>query len=306
MSNQGASRSGTLATLLCTHREKTGLTQRQLAGNGTSGLRVEVLGPLAVWRDGLPVPLGPVRQRAVLGLLILHAGTSVHRAAIIDALWGEDPPPTVVAMVHNHVSRIRRLVSGPPGGDVPLLWDGSGYRFIPGSIQLDVTQFGELTGQAEAQLAVGDAASACDLYERALALWRGQPLEDIEVLYAQPSVTKLGHWRDDVVIKYANAAARVGLHDRAIPHLEALTAREPLDERAHAQLMLALAATGRQAAALGVYQDLAGRLDTELGVRPGPESSAAHLRILREQVSPWAGAGSDDEQAAQPGPRDAG
>ena len=158
MSNQGASRSGTLATLLCTHREKTGLTQRQLAGNGTSGLRVEVLGPLAVWRDGLPVPLGPVRQRAVLGLLILHAGTSVHRAAIIDALWGEDPPPTVVAMVHNHVSRIRRLVSGPPGGDVPLLWDGSGYRFIPGSIQLDVTQFGELTGQAEAQLAVGDAA----------------------------------------------------------------------------------------------------------------------------------------------------
>jgi len=36
------------------------------AARAGAGLRVEVLGPLAVWRDGLPVRLGPARQRAVL------------------------------------------------------------------------------------------------------------------------------------------------------------------------------------------------------------------------------------------------
>ena len=36
------------------------------------GLVLGVLGPMEAWRDGDWIPLGPVRQRAVLALLVLH------------------------------------------------------------------------------------------------------------------------------------------------------------------------------------------------------------------------------------------
>src|ERR1700722_4354422 len=82
-------------------------------------LRLEVLGSLAVWRDGVPLALGPPAQRAVLGLLALHVGTRLPRDTIVDALWGEEPPRTSVAMIHAYISRIRLLLGdrqSPHGG----------------------------------------------------------------------------------------------------------------------------------------------------------------------------------------------
>jgi DNA-binding SARP family transcriptional activator len=250
-----------------------------------AGLCMAVLGPLTAWSGGLPLDLGPVRQRAVLGLLALHAGTPLPRATIIDALWGEDPPPTSVAMIQAQISQIRRRLrtAAAPGG-VSLSWDGAGYRLSRDGLWLDRAEFGALAGRARDAAAAGEAPAACELYERALELWRGRPLEDIEVLYGHPVVTELARQRDAVVIEYADAAAAAGLCGRVTGHLEALAAREPLDERAHARLIIALAATGQQAAALRVYQELAARLDAELGVRPGPELCLAHLRVLRQRV----------------------
>jgi tetratricopeptide (TPR) repeat protein len=64
--------------------------------------------------------------------------------------------------------------------------------------------------------------------------------------------------------------------------LRELTAEEPLNESAHARLMLALAASGRQAAALDVYSEVRRRLAGELGIEPGPELRAAHRQVLRQ------------------------
>src|SRR5215469_13765446 len=270
--------------------------------NGNGGLRVEILGPLAAWRDGQPLSLGPVRQRAVLGLLTLHAGTGLHRAAILDALWGDNPPPTSAAMIQAQVSRLRRLLGpGPvPGDGARLSWEGAGYRLSLDGIRLDLAEFGELTRQARRAAGTGEAAAACQLYERALGLWRGQPLEDIDALRGHPAVTSLARQRDDLVIEYAAAAADAGRYEGVIAHLAALATREPLDERAHTQLIMTLAATGRQAAALQIYQDLVARLDAELGVRPGPELAAAHLQVLRQQVCPAAAARQAPPEATVP------
>src|SRR5215469_11413734 len=270
--------------------------------NGSGGLRVEILGPLAAWRDGQPLSLGPVRQRAVLGLLTLHAGTGLHRAAILDALWGDNPPPTSAAMIQAQVSRLRRLLEPGrvPGDGARLSWEGAGYRLSLDGIRLDLAEFGELTGQARRAAGTGEAAAACQLYERALGLWRGQPLEDIDALRGHPAVISLARQRDDLVIEYASAAADTGRYDGVIAHLAALATREPLDERAHTQLIMTLAATGRQAAALQIYQDLVARLDAELGVRPGPELAAAHLQVLRQQVCPAAAARQAPPEATVP------
>jgi DNA-binding SARP family transcriptional activator/tetratricopeptide (TPR) repeat protein/transcriptional regulator with XRE-family HTH domain len=251
------------------------------------GVWLQVLGPLAAWRGGVPVALGTPKQRAALGLLALEPNALVHRETIIDAVWGADPPVTAVNMVQTHTGRLRRALDPgrsprDPGGLLASV--GTGYRLQVTAGQLDLLSFEQLVGRAGAACSPGDGVAACDLYERALKLWQGEPLADVDVLRGHPAVLGLGHRRTAVITAYAQTAIKIGLHERVLPHLEALTQREPLNEQAHAQLMLALAGSGQQAAALQLYQELRRRLDDQLGVRPGPGLADAHLRVLRQEV----------------------
>jgi transcriptional regulator with XRE-family HTH domain len=102
---------GSLAALAGTlglNPAQAGELERAAAGRG---LWVQVLGPLAVWRDGAAVPLGGPAQRAVLGLLALSPGSLVHRSAIIDVLWPDSPPAGAVNLVQAHVSRLRKMLT---------------------------------------------------------------------------------------------------------------------------------------------------------------------------------------------------
>jgi DNA-binding SARP family transcriptional activator/DNA-binding XRE family transcriptional regulator len=251
------------------------------------GVWVQVLGPLAAWRGGAPVALGTPKQRAALGLLALEPNALVHRETIIDGVWGADPPVSAVNLVQTHTGRLRRALDPgrsprDPGGLVASV--GTGYRLQVTAGQLDLLGFEQLVGRAGAACSSGDAAAACDLYERALELWQGEPLADVDVLRGHPAVLGLGRRRTAVIAAYAQTAIKVGLHERVLPHLEAVTQREPLNEQAHAQLMLALAGSGQQAAALQLFEELRRRLDDQLGVGPGPGLADAHLRVLRQQV----------------------
>jgi DNA-binding SARP family transcriptional activator len=254
-----------------------------VAGGGVpgSGLWVAVLGPVAAWRDGVALRLGPPGRRAVLALLALAGGELVRPETIIDVLWGQRPPGTAAELVAAHVSRLRRVLD-PVGGDAVVAGAGAaGYRLRAGAGQLDVVLFAELARQAAA---AGDPAAACGLYERALGLWRGDPAEDVALLRGHPAVAELARRRAEVVAEYARAASALGWHERVIPLLEGLARAEPLNERAHARLMVALAGAGHQAAAITVYEDVRRRLDEELGVHPGAELADAHQRVLRHDV----------------------
>src|SRR5258708_4924132 len=101
-----------MGTLVKRYREEQRVTQRELAA--AAGMS---LGPLAAWRDGAPLPLGSARQRAVLGVLALHAGTDVHRDVLIDLLWDERPPPTAVSKVQSYISWLRNVLGARPARD---------------------------------------------------------------------------------------------------------------------------------------------------------------------------------------------
>jgi DNA-binding SARP family transcriptional activator/tetratricopeptide (TPR) repeat protein len=254
-----------------------------LAAVPGTGLWVAVLGPVEAWRDGVALRLGPPGRRAVLALLALAAGELVRRETVIDVLWGQRPPGTAAELVGAHVSKLRRVLD-PAGGDGVLAGAGvAGYRLRAGAGELDVVLFGELARQAAAA-AAGDAAAACGLYERALGLWRGDPAGDVAVLRGHPAVAELARRRAEVVAGYAQAACGLGWHERVIPLLDGLARAEPLNERVHARLMVALAGAGQQAAAVAVYEDVRRRLDEELGVYPGAELAEAHQRVLRQDV----------------------
>jgi len=272
----------------------------------SSGLWLAVLGPLTAWRDGLPLRLGPPRQVAVLGVLAVQPGKLVRRETIIDALWGQHPPATAPDLVRAYVSRLRRILD-PAGSDRLLKQrlleqrllehSAAGYRLRAGASELDAAAFGELVRQA-IKAAATDAVAACGSFAQALELWRGEPAADVEVLQDHSVVQDLVRQRADVVLQYADAACGLGWHARVISLLETLAREQPLDERVHARLMVALAGTGQQAAAIRVHEDLRQRLDEQLGVHPGPELTKAHQRVLRQDIPP----AENTTAATRPGP----
>jgi DNA-binding SARP family transcriptional activator len=64
-----------------------------------------ILGPLEAVVDGRPVPLGGLKQRSLLALLLVRAGSVVSADQLIDEIWGADAPPTVRAGLHVYLFR---------------------------------------------------------------------------------------------------------------------------------------------------------------------------------------------------------
>jgi DNA-binding SARP family transcriptional activator/tetratricopeptide (TPR) repeat protein len=255
-------------------------------GLPAAGLSLQILGPLEAWRDGAPLALGPPRQRAVLGLLALSAGASVHRDMLVDALWGDDPPAAAVNEVQACVGRLRAVLDpdrSPRDARGLLVSAGTSYRLQLGVHGLDWLAFREMVGRAAAASSAGATTVSLDLYERALRLWKGLALADVDALRGHPAVMEAHRVWAAAVADFANAAVELGQVELVLPDLWRWVERDPLNEKACALLMIALAEVGQQAMALTVFADIRERLDAQLGLQPGPDLSAAHLRVLRQE-----------------------
>src|ERR1700749_2186164 len=106
-----------------------------------------ILGPLRVMAGGAPVELKAAKQRALLATLLLaHRDGVVPKERLIDALWGEHPPPTANKALQVYVSQLRRAL----GPERPIVTHPNGYslRLEPG--QLDLERFEALVARARA------------------------------------------------------------------------------------------------------------------------------------------------------------
>jgi DNA-binding SARP family transcriptional activator len=237
-------------------------------------LEFRMLGPVELWRDGSPVPLGGTKQRGLLALLLLDAGRVVATDRLIDRLWGERPPPTAAASLQNLVSQLRKLV----GADV-LVTKPPGYAIEVGDDQVDVARFRRLVEEARAD---GPHERSAKLRE-ALALWRGPPLADLGFeQFAQIEIERLDEERLGVLEQRIEADLAAGRDTELVGELEGLVAEHPLREGFRRQLMLALYRSGRQAEALQVYHHGRRKLVDELGIEPSADLQRLHGSILRQ------------------------
>src|SRR6266540_1412684 len=125
-------------------------------------LEFRALGPLAVLRDGAPVELGKGNERTLIALLVLHADRPLSNDTIIDALWGEQPPPTAPEMVRNYVARVRKRLGEDAIATMP-----SGYRLVADPDAVDLLRF-ERLGKEGAQALEGNPDAALQSLELAL------------------------------------------------------------------------------------------------------------------------------------------
>lgn len=238
-------------------------------------MRVDLLGPLRV-TDGagtvIPVPAGG--QRALLTRLALDAERLVPASALIDALWPEERPANAAGALQTRVSRLKRLL-----GD-RLRSASGGYRLT--GITTDLAEFERLTTEAERASRNAAAGTVRHRCEAALALWRGPALADTaDHGFADAEAARLTARRESVASLLLQARLELEGAESVLAELAARHTAAPLSESDAGHYMRALAAAGRQAEALAVYDKTRARLTDELGVDPSPALTAAHLDVLR-------------------------
>ncbi|HEY4278971.1 MAG TPA: BTAD domain-containing putative transcriptional regulator [Conexibacter sp.] len=240
-------------------------------------MEFRILGPLEVCAEGHAVALGGAKPRAALALLALNANRPVSAERLALALWGEDAPAGAVNTVQVHVSRLRKALADP---DV-LVTTPAGYclRVDPGD--LDADRFERQLAIAREALAAGRAEFAGDLLREALALWRGAPLAECAwAPFAPPEIDRLEELHLTAVEVRVDADLAAGRHAELVAELQRLTSRHPWRERLHAQLMLAMYRSGRQADALRSYRRAREVLVEQMGIEPGRELQELHQAML--------------------------
>jgi len=237
-----------------------------------------VLGPLEAYANGRSVAVGGGRQRALLALLLVHAGEIVSRDRLIEELWAGQPPPGGSQSLDVYISRLRKAFREADADDV-LVTRSPGYVLHAG--ETDARRFETLAAQGRQALAAGEARRAAQVLAEALALWRGTAYAEVaDEPWARAEAGRLAGLRLSATEDRIEAELALGHHSALVPELEVLVAREPTRERLAGQLMLALYRSGRQADALAAYRTARSSLVEELGLEPGPELQRLEAAVL--------------------------
>ncbi|MFE7124105.1 BTAD domain-containing putative transcriptional regulator [Streptomyces sp. NPDC057617] len=252
----------------------------------TVTLRFLLLGSVETDVGGREVAL-TARQRALLSVLLLRANRVVSVDHLMDWLWGENLPVSPGARVRALIAEVRRALG--PHGQERVITTNPGYlmRVSPG--ELDIEEFETLVDEARLATVSSRYEEAITLYDRALALWRGDPFPDLTGPAAESERHRFAEIRTGAIEGFVDANLALGQDRVVVAELTRLVMEQPLRERPREQLMLALHRTGRLPDALEVYRDFRTRLMHDVGVEPTLELRQLHQRMLRGDSGPETG-----------------
>ncbi|MBF8190691.1 winged helix-turn-helix domain-containing protein [Nonomuraea sp. K274] len=239
----------------------------------------KILGPLSVERDGSEIHLRGSLQHVVLAALLLDANRIVPVSRLIEAAWGEAPPETARNQIQIRVSALRRTLGDDAQPYNFFITRPPGYLIKVGPGRLDVADFDELIDRAQQE----EPEQAAKTLRKALALWRGPALSNVSSDLVQTIAHGLDERRLLAHEQCIEFELATGFHQQLVAELRGLVQDNPLRERLHGLLMLALYRSGRQAEALQVYRSYRGMLLDTLGLEPGDELRRLELAILNQE-----------------------
>jgi predicted ATPase/DNA-binding SARP family transcriptional activator/Tfp pilus assembly protein PilF len=249
-------------------------------------LSLSLLGPFAAGLDHQPIP--GFRTRATQALLVYLAcrpDQPHRREQLMTLLWPGLPQPSAQANLRQTLYQLRQALQELPArhhdSPEPLLqtdWQTVRINSEAG-LEVDVLSFEALIGQGQAAW-----SAAVDLY-------RGDFLADF-YLPDSPAFEEWAQARREALRRQAlgalhhlaGRALASGDHDQAAAYARRQLELDNLDEEAHRQLMLALAAAGRRSAALAHYEHCRRLLRDQLGVEPSPQTRVLYERLARGEI----------------------
>jgi len=240
-----------------------------------TALRLALLGPPVVLRDGLPVTFDTRKAIALLALLAV-TGREHSREQLADLLW----PEADSAKGRASLRRTLSVTAAAMGAGLTI--SRAAVTLELGAVQVDVREFEALIGRADAEP-----------LERAVQLYRDDFLSGF-VLRSCPDFEE---WQSSVAEGLRQALAR-GLQrlvaaciaegdlERATGHARRWLQLDPLHEPAHQAIIRLHGWAGQRSAAMRQYRSLVRVLDRDLAVRPLPETTRLYDDVRAGRLEP--------------------
>ena len=241
-------------------------------------LRVNVLGPMSITVDGevLDRPqLRRARVRTALSLLVLRG--PLRREELMDYLWPEHAPHNARQSLRTTLTHLRRLLE-PPEGEVDqprrLRTDGELVSLARNAgVEVDLWQFRRLMAAADDHADRPGGRASADHLGRAVELWRGDPLPDIEaVVGLEADVEQVRAELVDAGHRLSELLHTVGRYEEALACVERTLRASPYSERAH-RLAISALLQSKDRDRLRVRTGQTRRMLDDLGVDPEPATA---------------------------------
>lgn len=226
---------------------------------------IAVLGPLAV--DGLAHKVKRAATYELLAYLAFHA-QGASRDELTEAIWpGQDPKRTRPRLWQS-VSEAKRAL-----GEA-WLHHGERYQLDRAHVRVDLDDLDQLLTAANDD---GDDPAAL---ETALALWRGEPLEGSDFLWAEGERRNLHATLVDLLERVGRARLAHGDARAALQLAEQAIGLEELHEPSWRLALQAEHSLGLRESITRRYDELTRSLDEQLGLEPARETRLVYRQLL--------------------------
>jgi DNA-binding SARP family transcriptional activator len=235
-----------------------------------------ILGALEIRAGSERLRFGGARRQITIATLLLSANKVVPMERMLEAIYGEDLPPTCRSQVQISISFLRQLFTRH-GHNGVIVTHPDGYSIRLDAGDLDAARFERLV--AEARNAANPEAAVAK-YRDALRLWQGPALHGFDSRAIRAAASRLDELRISTNEDRIELELELGRHHELVGELTELVTEHPTREHLRGQLMLALHNCGRTAEALEAYRQGKILMADELGIDPGERLQWLHRAVL--------------------------
>jgi DNA-binding SARP family transcriptional activator len=243
-------------------------------------LRLGVLGPLQLWRDGETVTHPHLRRQRVREVLcVLAARRRIRREELADELWPDVAEPagnlrTTLAYVQQVLQPDRA------DGEPPFFLRPEGAWLTLDRLEVDAWDLEARLDEGDQADETNNPAAALAAYRSALDLWRGEPYQDVaEGMWVVATRTRLRTRYSAAAVRAGELALAAGDPAGAVSAAHAAIGAEPDAEPAYQLLIRAHLSEGNVAAATHAVEQCRAAL-AELGLEP----DGATIALVAERV----------------------
>ncbi len=268
-----------------------------------ASLSIHLLGPPRLERAGVAVHLSR-RRTLALTLYLALTGEPHHRERLTALFWPESEAGHGRANLRRALHQINQAL-----GEGWLISDGETLSFrSDGALWLDVHAFRQILAASHGHGHADDVACprCMSLLAEAVDLYRN----DFLAGFSLPDSPEFDEWqyfqgealRDELASaleRLVHGHAAQDQYDSAIAYARRRLALDALHEPTHRWLMQLYAWDGRQAAALGQYEQCVRLLAQELDMPPAPETEQLYQAIKARRLARLFSRPSDGATAAE-------
>jgi DNA-binding SARP family transcriptional activator len=237
-----------------------------VGGDDAPGLSIAVLGPLSI--GGCKRRIKRAATHELIAYLALHP-KGASRDELVEAIWPAQDPARTRPRFWQSVTEARKAL-----GEA-WIHNGDRYELDRSKLRVDVDEL-------DCLLAASSGDSRHEGLEEALGLWRGEPLEGSDYLWADGEIRSLRATLLDLLERVGRLRLARGDARGALQTAEQAIALDGLHEPSWRLALQAEHSLGLRESITRRYDELTRSLDENLGLEPARETKVIYRQLLAQ------------------------